>query len=177
MPLSLRLRVHVALTICLFCACAAHGEKLRITSTPPGAKVEVNGVPLGTHSSSISKTLEMSAGTSSEHSPHTSSSSVATGTITFAEPEGAEIYVDDQLVGHVPCTVQLTEGPHRIRILDGRNARLDEKSVFAWRKQGNSPRPIPGRPLNRSQPPILRNLHYPVAYHFCTGEPTGSAHV
>jgi hypothetical protein len=28
--------------------CAAHGEKLRTTGTPSGAKVEINGVPLGT---------------------------------------------------------------------------------------------------------------------------------
>ena len=48
MPLSLRLRVQLALAIGLFSVCAARGEKLRITSTPPGAKVEINGVPLGT---------------------------------------------------------------------------------------------------------------------------------
>ena len=47
MPLFLRLRVQIALITCLSSACLAHGETLRITSTPAGAKVEINGVAVG----------------------------------------------------------------------------------------------------------------------------------
>src|SRR5437763_5924390 len=47
MSFSLRRCTYIAL-VCLMSACAAHAEKLRITSTPPGAKVEINGVAVGT---------------------------------------------------------------------------------------------------------------------------------
>src|SRR6267142_488653 len=47
MLLSLRLRAQLALFVCLGLACLARAEKLRITSTPPGARVEINGVEVG----------------------------------------------------------------------------------------------------------------------------------
>ncbi len=47
MSLSLRLRALTALILCAVFTCATHAEKLRITSTPPGAKVEINGVAVG----------------------------------------------------------------------------------------------------------------------------------
>ena len=48
MLLSLRLRVQLALVSGLLLVCTVHAEKLRITSAPAGARVEINGVPLGT---------------------------------------------------------------------------------------------------------------------------------
>ncbi|HEY1421861.1 MAG TPA: trypsin-like peptidase domain-containing protein [Candidatus Acidoferrum sp.] len=48
MLLSLRLRALTALLACAFLCCAALGDTLRITSTPPGAKVEINGIVVGT---------------------------------------------------------------------------------------------------------------------------------
>jgi serine protease Do len=48
MSLSLRQRALIVLIALPFLTCAAHAEKLRITSTPPGAKVEINGVAVGT---------------------------------------------------------------------------------------------------------------------------------
>src|SRR5260221_3899940 len=47
MSLSLRLRAQVALFACLGLACAARADKLRINSTPAGARVEINGVEVG----------------------------------------------------------------------------------------------------------------------------------
>ena len=48
MLLSLRLHASIALISFALFTNAAHAEKLRITSTPPGAKVEINGVAVGT---------------------------------------------------------------------------------------------------------------------------------
>src|SRR5438477_8789154 len=48
MLLSRRLRASIALMSLVFFTGASHAEKLRITSTPPGAKVEINGVAVGT---------------------------------------------------------------------------------------------------------------------------------
>jgi hypothetical protein len=48
MLLSLRLHASIALISFAFFTSATHAEKLRITSTPPGAKVEINGVAVGT---------------------------------------------------------------------------------------------------------------------------------
>jgi serine protease Do len=48
MPLSLRQRTILALITFAVSTGAGHAEKLRITSTPPGAKVEINGVAVGT---------------------------------------------------------------------------------------------------------------------------------
>jgi len=44
-------RSTIALISFAFFTSAAHAEKLRITSTPSGAKVEINGVPLAPHRS------------------------------------------------------------------------------------------------------------------------------
>jgi hypothetical protein len=46
MSLSIRLRAIALIWFAVF-TCAAYAEKLRITSTPPGAKVEINGVAIG----------------------------------------------------------------------------------------------------------------------------------
>ena len=48
MPLFFRPSALIALVSFVFFTCVAHAEKLRITSTPPGAKVEINGVAVGT---------------------------------------------------------------------------------------------------------------------------------
>ena len=74
--------------------------------------------------SSVSKTEQMSAGreTQPEKSPPANPSPVATGTITFAGTLGAEIYVDGKFVGDIPSTIHLSEGAHRIRVTDGKNA-------------------------------------------------------
>src|SRR6266478_5060510 len=48
MSLCLRLRASIALILFAVFTCAAHAEKLGITSTPPGARVEINGVAVGT---------------------------------------------------------------------------------------------------------------------------------
>ena len=47
MSLSLRPRAQFALFACLGLACVAHADKLRINSTPAGARVEINGVEVG----------------------------------------------------------------------------------------------------------------------------------
>ena len=47
MSFSFRLRALTARILCAVFTCATHAEKLRITSTPPGAKVEINGVAVG----------------------------------------------------------------------------------------------------------------------------------
>jgi hypothetical protein len=47
MSLTLRLRALTARILCAVFTCATHAEKLRITSTPRGAKVEINGVAVG----------------------------------------------------------------------------------------------------------------------------------
>jgi S1-C subfamily serine protease len=47
MLLSLWPRTQIALVACLTFVSATRAEKLRITSTPPGAKVEINGVAVG----------------------------------------------------------------------------------------------------------------------------------
>ena len=48
MLFSLRLHASIALISFAFFTNATHAEKLRVTSTPPGAKVEINGVAVGT---------------------------------------------------------------------------------------------------------------------------------
>jgi hypothetical protein len=48
MPLSLRPSALITLVAFAFFPCVAHAEKLRITGTPPGAKVEINGLAVGT---------------------------------------------------------------------------------------------------------------------------------
>ena len=48
MFLFLRLRASIALISFVLLPYATHAEKLRITSTPPGAKIEINGVAVGT---------------------------------------------------------------------------------------------------------------------------------
>jgi S1-C subfamily serine protease len=53
MAFSLRPRVQFALTMLLSSACAAHADQLRITSKPPGATVQINGVEVGTTSLEI----------------------------------------------------------------------------------------------------------------------------
>ena len=74
--------------------------------------------------SSVSKSVEMSADSEANagKSRRAESPAIATGTVTFAEPLGAEIYVDDEFVGHIPSTIQLPEGTHRIRVADGKSA-------------------------------------------------------
>src|SRR5438477_3280342 len=74
--------------------------------------------------SSVSKSVDMSADSEANagKSRRAESSAIATGTVTFAEPSGAEIYVDDEFVGHIPSTIQLPEGTHRIRVADGKSA-------------------------------------------------------
>jgi S1-C subfamily serine protease len=67
---------------------------------------------------------QMSEG--SEAQPDKSSpanpSPVATGTVAFAEPSGAEIYVDGLFVGNIPSTIQLPEGNHQIQVKDGKSS-------------------------------------------------------
>src|SRR5579863_10679440 len=47
MFLSLRPRASLAFVILLFAPLAVHADKLAITSAPPGATVEIDGVKLG----------------------------------------------------------------------------------------------------------------------------------
>jgi len=46
-PLPSAARADRAHLMCPFSGCATRAEKLRITSTPPGARVEINGVAVG----------------------------------------------------------------------------------------------------------------------------------
>ena len=39
-----------------------------------------------------------------------------TGTVSFTEPVGAEIFVDNYFVGNVPSTIRLPEGRHTLRV-------------------------------------------------------------
>ena len=48
MPFSLRLRAPIALIILFSSGSQARAEKLRITSKPPGATVQINGIEVGT---------------------------------------------------------------------------------------------------------------------------------
>jgi S1-C subfamily serine protease len=48
MPLSIRRRALLALFACALFAFSVHATKLRITSKPPGATVQINGVTVGT---------------------------------------------------------------------------------------------------------------------------------
>ena len=49
------------------------------------------------------------------------SPAVSTGTVNFAEPSGAEIYVDGQLVGNIPSTIQLHEGNYEVQVKYGKS--------------------------------------------------------
>ena len=108
MLLSLRLHASIALISFTFVTSATHAEKLRITGTPPGAKVEINGVafapsasdlldvlhpfypvaaptwsPASASRSSVSKTQEMSAGR--DIPPGKSTTVVLRGMVGFKE--------------------------------------------------------------------------------------------
>jgi len=48
--------------------------------------------------------------------------SAATGNVSFVGAIGAQIYIDEKFVGNIPSMIPLTEGSHRIRVRDGKNA-------------------------------------------------------
>ena len=66
---------------------------------------------------------QMAAGTDPPHDKSTPamSAAVSTGTVNFAEPSGAEIYVDGQFVGNIPSTIQLPEGNHQLQVKYGKS--------------------------------------------------------
>jgi S1-C subfamily serine protease len=70
-----------------------------------------------------SKGEEMAAGldASSDKLAPAVPSDAATGKVTFAEPSGAEIYIDGHFVGNIPSTIQLSEGNHQIQVKDGKS--------------------------------------------------------
>jgi S1-C subfamily serine protease len=92
---------------------------------------------------------EMSAGADLSHGNSTPANSpaVSTGTVNFAEPSGAEIYVDGQFVGNIPSTIQLPEGNHQVQGKYGKSPDwLKNLQVHAG-STVNSARTIPGRSL------------------------------
>jgi PEGA domain len=57
-----------------------------------------------------------------EVSPAKPPTSVPTGNVSFVGAIGAEINIDNKFVGNIPSIIPLTEGSHRIRVKDGKNA-------------------------------------------------------
>jgi hypothetical protein len=60
--------------------------------------------------------------------PSAISPAVSTGTVNFAEPFGAEIYVDGQFVGNIPSSIQLPEG-HQVQVKCGNSPDCLKKSA------------------------------------------------
>lgn len=86
-----------------FCSTCANADTLTITSTPSGAKVEINGVAEGT------TPFEKEFPGGYFHKTRTS-----LGATIASDPPDAEIYWDEKFVGNAPAKLKLPTGSHTI---------------------------------------------------------------
>lgn len=105
----------------------AHGEVIGI-NTQKLVKENVSGIGFALSSSDLLDVLHRFYPSAMGHTedlsdpvrPADSGSSLpaaaAFGTVVFAKPEGAEIWIDNAFVGMVPATLKLTAARHRITV-------------------------------------------------------------
>jgi hypothetical protein len=106
----------------LACRLHALGDKLHITSIPPGAAVELDGVSAGGyfHKTKTSMGARAPNPIESVDSLTTTNAALPTAPEAFgavsisSDPDGAEIFVDDKFHGNTPATLRLSASSHAV---------------------------------------------------------------